>query len=441
MHGLKDYSARYAHLATKLAARGYTVYAFDLRGHGRSAGPRVAPEHWTDYVDDLDRFLGEVERREPNKLIFLFGHSMGGAIAARTAEVHKPPVAGLVLSGATLAVAAPPLLIAATRMTGFLLPKAPALSLDNKDFSSDPSNAAAMDRDELISQPAGPASTAAGLVEGMRAIWADTGALAMPVLAMHGTADKLTAPSGSRALIETIPSQDKSLVIYDGFYHDLLHEPGDRGPRVEDEIAKWLDAHTGGPAVAASPPYSGELTGDPKGWVQTVEVGGGIGERESAGSSITGAFDFDAAFGRPRPIGWFGDVSARIGPDVGSLALRPIGLGVHSGAWAIGIDGGVGLLSLHAAGSAAARLEIPLGVAHVSATAEWNRLFSNSGARNRTLGADGLWLGGVLRLGGDRAYWPHAHAGVGPALIGGLDWGELGRGWFVLAGLELFGAD
>ena len=90
MHGLKDYSARYAAFATKLAQHGYAVYAFDLRGHGRSAGPRVAPDDWTDYVDDLDRFLATVEQREPGKPVFLFGHSMGGAIAARTAELHQP---------------------------------------------------------------------------------------------------------------------------------------------------------------------------------------------------------------------------------------------------------------------------------------------------------------------------------------------------------------
>ncbi len=450
MHGLKDHSDRYARFASKLAARGYAVYAFDLRGHGRSAGPRVAPRQWTDYVDDLDRFLTEVSRREPGKPIFLFGHSMGGAIAARTAEIHQPRLAGLVLSGAALAVAAPPLLVAATRMTGFLLPKAPALSLDNKDFSSDPANAAVMDSDPLISQPAAPASTAAGLVEGMRAIWADTDALTMPVLAMHGTADKLTAPSGSRALIATIPSGDRTLRIVDGANHDLLHEPGGRGEQIEDSIVAWLDAHTGGPAVrvndleaaSGSPQgwYSGPLTGDPKGWLQAVDLGGGVGERQSAGSSIVGAFDFDAVLGRPRPIGWFGDLSARITPDVGSLALRPIGLGVHDGSFALGVDAGVSLLSLHAAGSIAARLEAPLGFAHLGVAAEWDREFSGTDT-NRTIGSDGLWLGGTLRFGGDRAYWPHAHAGVGPALLGGVDWGEQGRGWFLLVGLALFGAD
>src|SRR5512138_780419 len=48
MHGLKDHSAHYASFAARLAGAGYGVYAFDLRGHGRSAGPRVAPDAWLD---------------------------------------------------------------------------------------------------------------------------------------------------------------------------------------------------------------------------------------------------------------------------------------------------------------------------------------------------------------------------------------------------------
>jgi acylglycerol lipase len=441
MHGLKDYSGRYDRLALKLVARGYAVYAFDLRGHGRSAGPRVAPEDWNQYVDDLDRFLSEVEKREPGRPVFLFGHSMGGAIAARTAEVHEPKLAGLILSGAALAVDAPPILVAATRMTGFLLPRAPALSLDNNDFSSDPNNAAVMDKDELVSQSAAPASTAAGLVDGMRSIWADTDKLTMPVLAMHGSADKLTAPWGSRALIAAIPAHDKALQIYEGFFHDLVHEPGDRGPKVEDDLAAWLDAHTGGAPVMSPMPYPGDLAGEPTGWVQAVELGAGIGERQGAGAAVDGTFDLGIALGRPRPLGWFGDLSARIAPDVGSLALRPLGVGGHEGSLAFGASIGVGLLSLRdAALSASLRLEAPLGFAHLGVAFEWDRRFSGMDD-NRTLGADFAWLGGVLRFGGDRAYWPHAHAGVGPALFGGLDWGEQGRGWFLMGGLELYGAD
>src|SRR5262245_55039072 len=40
-HGLADHSDRYAPFAERLATAGYAVWAFDMRGHGRSAGPRV----------------------------------------------------------------------------------------------------------------------------------------------------------------------------------------------------------------------------------------------------------------------------------------------------------------------------------------------------------------------------------------------------------------
>src|SRR5258706_8712912 len=43
MHGLKDYSSRYASLASRAATAGFDVYAFDLRGHGRSAARRRPP--------------------------------------------------------------------------------------------------------------------------------------------------------------------------------------------------------------------------------------------------------------------------------------------------------------------------------------------------------------------------------------------------------------
>ncbi len=430
MHGLKDYSARYAALATKLAAKGYLVLAFDLRGHGRSAGPRVAPDAWTDYVDDLDRFLTSVEQKVPGKPVFLFGHSMGGAIAARAAELHRPQLAGLVLSGPALQIDAPPLLVAATRMAGFLTPRAPALDLPNQNFSSTPGAAEAMSKDELISQPAGPAKTAAGLVEGMHAIWSDVDHLTMPVLALHGTADKLTAPAGSRALIERAPAADKTLRIYEGFFHDLLHEP--KAAQVEDDIVAWVDAHAGGPAVVAPPIHAGRLAGDPRGWTQAVEVGAGIGE----GTVFAG--DLSVELARPAPLGWHGALTARIAGDYKALALRPIGIAARFGAAMVGVSAGGALLTgTHFAFAAGADAELPLGPIHASLTGEWARASDGPGP----LGSTQLWTGGALRLGGDRSYWPHASAGVGPMIGGGLAWLGDTHAWVITAGLELYGAD
>ncbi len=435
MHGLKDHSAHYQAFATRLTAAGYAVYAFDLRGHGRSAGPRVAPNPWLDYVDDLDRFLTSVEAREPGKQLFLFGHSMGGAIATLAALRHQPTLAGLVLSGPALAIDAPPLLIAATRMSGFLTPKFPALKLPNKSFSSDPAAAKQVDADPLISQPPAPARTAAGLVDGMHRIWSDLGHLTMPLLALHGTRDLLTAPSGSRALVRAAPSTDKTLVLYDGFFHDLLHEPN--GKRVEDDILAWLDAHTGGAAIPATPIDDRPLAGDPRGWTQAVELGAGIVTRDS-NRALVGGIAVQVA--RPRPIGWHGSLTARFSREYRTAALRPLGIAVRSGASVLGISaGGAVVTGTHFALSGAAWAESPLGPLHAGAIAEWSRTLKDF--ERGPLGSDLFWTALSLRLGGDRAYWPHARAGVGPVVTGGVAWLGDAHAYVVTAGLQLYGAD
>jgi alpha-beta hydrolase superfamily lysophospholipase len=432
MHGLKDYSARYAVLASRLAAGGYSVYAFDLRGHGRSSGPRVAPAAWTDYVGDLDRFLTLVEQREPARPIFLFGHSMGGAIAARTAELHQPTLAGLVLSGPALAIDAPPLLIAATRLIAAMNPRAPALKLPNRDFSSDPAAAKAMDADELVSQSAGPARTAAGLVDGMRAIWADADRLTMPLLALHGTADKLTAPSGSRALIARAPAQDKALRIYDGFFHDLLHEP--KHDQVEADIHAWLDAHTGGAAVPPPAIHAGHLAGDPRGWTQAIEFAGGISRGfDEKVTRFGGQLAINLA--RWRPVGLHGAFTARYANARYAIALKPLGVAVRFGGGVFGLSGGGALLTDAEFGIAAGGwYEQPAGPVHIGIRADYEHAFF-AGARNLGL------LVGSLRLGGDRAYWPHARAGVGPIVSGGYECQGDTCGFMAMLGLQLYGAD
>ena len=432
MHGLKDYSAHYAAFASRLAAGGYSVYAFDLRGHGRSAGPRVMPSAWTDYVDDLDRWLSTVEGREAGKPIFLFGHSMGGAIAARAAELHKPKLAGLVLSGPALAIDAPPLLIAATRLIAAMNPRAPALKLPNRDFSSDPAVAAAMDKDEYISQPPGPARTAAGLIDGMHAIWADVDQLTMPLLALHGTEDRLTAPSGSRALIEHAPAQDKSLRIYAGFFHDLLHEP--KHDLVEADIHAWLDAHTGGAAVAAPAIYRDHLAGDPRGWTQAIQFAAGISRGFDEKVTRFGG-DVAINLARPRPIGWHGAITARYANTRYAIALKPIGVALRFGGGVLGVSAGGALLTDAEFGVAAgAWFEQPAGPLHLGVRADYEHAFF-AGARNVGL------LVGSVRLGGDRAYWPHARAGVGPMISGGYECQGDTCGFLALLGLQLYGAD
>lgn len=241
VHGLKDHSSRYDAFARKLAERGIAVHAFDLRGHGRSAGHRVAVDDFDDYVSDLDQYLLRLIDEYEQFPLFLFGHSMGGAVAASFAATRQHALKGLVLSGPALALDIWPITIAASRVTGFLLGNLPALKLPNKNFSRDPETVAAMTNDPLVYQDSGPARTAAELAIGIETIWANVEQFTMPLLLLHGDEDKLTKPEGSIELFRRAPSRDKKLEIYRGRWHDLLHDPDHE--QVEADIIEWLEKH------------------------------------------------------------------------------------------------------------------------------------------------------------------------------------------------------
>ena len=48
--------------------------------------------------------------------------------------------------------------------------------------------------------------------------------ITLPVLILHGTLDKVTRPSGSQLFYDMAGSVDKTLKLYEGYYHDLLHD-------------------------------------------------------------------------------------------------------------------------------------------------------------------------------------------------------------------------
>ena len=61
------------------------------------------------------------------------------------------------------------------------------------------------------------------------------------ILIMHGTADRLSDPKGSEILYNKVKSKDKTLKMYDGFYHEIFNEPGHE--RVFADVEAWLVTH------------------------------------------------------------------------------------------------------------------------------------------------------------------------------------------------------
>jgi alpha-beta hydrolase superfamily lysophospholipase len=253
VHGLKDHSARYGALVKALTARGVAVHTQDLRGHGRSGGERVWVDEFGQYVQDVAKVADQARAAYPGKPVFVMGHSMGGAIATLYALQQGPALAGLVLSAPALKPGkdVSGFLIGVTKFVNLLASRAKVLDLDDTKFSRDPKVVEGMRSDPLIHQPPGPARTARELLVTLELLQTDALKVAVPLLCLHGSADVVTDPDGCRNLVKQAAAKDKTLRIYDGFWHDLAHEPG--GAAVVRDVAEWLVARLPDSPTATAP--------------------------------------------------------------------------------------------------------------------------------------------------------------------------------------------
>jgi len=103
-HGMGEHAARYAHLAERLVAEGYVVYAADQRGHGHSiAGTPgdLGPDGWTMFVADMVALTKILRDRHPAVPVVLFAHSLGAMAAQQYLLDEAELLDGVALSGVT----------------------------------------------------------------------------------------------------------------------------------------------------------------------------------------------------------------------------------------------------------------------------------------------------------------------------------------------------
>lgn len=251
VHGIHDHARRYAELAQALNEQGVAVYAQDHRGHGGSGGARQRVDSAAQLVQDTEIALREAALRHPGVPLFLHGHSMGGMVAAHYAAdmaaqpAGRPALAGVVVSSAALKL--PAAATAGTlRVVGTLsdlFPGLPLEAVDETQLVREAKARAALAADSIISREKLPARSAATVLQGIVGIQEKMASITAPLLILHGSADKVTEPAGSKELAERARSKDKILKIYEGAAHDLLHEP--EQAQVRQEIGAFIAARVG----------------------------------------------------------------------------------------------------------------------------------------------------------------------------------------------------
>ncbi len=242
-HGIAEHSGRYEQTALSLNAVGYTVVAFDLRGHGKSSGKRNYINSFQDYLNDLGDVLKRTKAYYPALPIFLLGHSMGGGITTLFSIERQPDIKGIILSAPSVKVSddISPFLQKISGILSVILPKLPAVKLETGDISRDPKVVEAYENDPLNYLGGILARTGSEVLKSTKQITTQAHSISLPILIMHGTADKLADVSGSEMLYDKVSSSDKTLKLYDGLYHEILNEP--EQDQVKADMIAWLDAH------------------------------------------------------------------------------------------------------------------------------------------------------------------------------------------------------
>jgi len=243
VHGFGEHSGRYGTVVNLLTSRGFAIYGFDHRGHGRSPGQRGHINAWDEYRGDVNAFLKTIQAQNPQEAIFLMGHSMGALIVLDYVLRRPEKLAGTIVSGTPIDPVgfAKPYLVTLARLLSRILPKFPIkIPFDAATISRDADVVAAYRQDPSVHCFATPrwGTESQKTIQWIKSRPQD---LQMPILMIHGGSDPINTVAGCEDFFEKVSYPDKQLLVYPESYHEP-HNDLDHKQVVED-LEKWLTKH------------------------------------------------------------------------------------------------------------------------------------------------------------------------------------------------------
>ncbi|MBF0449487.1 MAG: alpha/beta hydrolase [Candidatus Magnetomorum sp.] len=238
VHGLVEHSGRYMNVVNYFVPRGYAVYSFDHIGHGKSGGKRAYIEQFKDFTDTIKVYFDLIRGWNPDTPVIIFGHSMGGLISTNYLLDYQSELSAAVISGPPL-VLPNAISVLSGEILSKLMPWIGLLRINPDDISREKSVVQAYIDDPLVNNDRISARLLNEIVKGMKRVSSEVSQITLPLMIVHGGADKLAAPAGSQMLFDKASSQKKAIKIYDGLYHEVLNEP--EREQVLEDIAVKLD--------------------------------------------------------------------------------------------------------------------------------------------------------------------------------------------------------
>ncbi|MEW6546198.1 MAG: lysophospholipase [Bacillota bacterium] len=241
VHGLGEHSGRYQNVVDALEGTPLSIWTHDLRGFGRSTGPRGHVDSFWDYMEDLDCFLEYIVAMEGDLPVFLLGHSYGGLIALHYALCRPGRLAGLVLSSPCLglAVRVPPWKHGAGMVLSWLLPRFSMPSgIDPGLLSHDPQVVERYRNDPLVTDRVS-ARLYTEMLAAMERVARKAVQLRVPCLLLLAEEDALVSVPVAENVFVRLGSSEKEVHTYPGYYHELFNEQGKEVPLAC--LRQWLE--------------------------------------------------------------------------------------------------------------------------------------------------------------------------------------------------------
>lgn len=246
VHGTGEHIGRYAEIFQVFAEQGYSCFGFDQRGFGRSEGEPGHINAFSDYVEDLAKFIEDIVRPKSSKAIFLLGHSMGSIVVLAYALKYAAKIQGLLIFSYPLKLVCYAANFGCFLGQSWLSAVMPKLKMPNLIDPQALSDNAGNIQAFLADPYAFNKVSLSWLREFKLArdiVQSHAQQIVLPVLISHGDADQIAAASSATTLFASLGSEDKTLHRYPGLKHELLnHCPANRAQVLERTFA-WLKQH------------------------------------------------------------------------------------------------------------------------------------------------------------------------------------------------------
>ena len=225
IHGHGEHSGRYLKFFSRLKPLRFSIAAFDLRGCGLSSGEPASVTRFEDYLSDVSSFLHFLNVRfKLRPPVQLFGHSLGGLIAAAWAYENPEKVSKLALSSPLFGIPKENLF---QGLVGFLNRWIPGFVVRNPVNSllltRDPEEIEKYKNDPLIRK-----RITVRLVHEMlrytRLFRQRQFKVPFPVFILMAEKDYVVRPGATHEFFSRIESPKKEIKVFEGFLHEIFNE-------------------------------------------------------------------------------------------------------------------------------------------------------------------------------------------------------------------------